>query len=66
MPASGPNNWRVIALDCDTPPSVYANVAALPFANVNVAVPTSVRVTFAGSNGVALKAGPVVRINFPP
>ena len=42
-----------------TPSIVYVNVAWLPSANVNVAVPAGVPVTFAGSNLVALKAGPV-------
>jgi hypothetical protein len=53
----------VIALVRFTPFRVYANVAAFPFANVRVAVPATVRVTLAGSKGVVLKAGPVVRIN---
>ena len=66
VPAGGTNSWRVMVLVRDTPFNVYANVAALPLANVNLAVPTTVRVTFAGSNGIALKAGPVVRISCPP
>ena len=65
VPAGGTNNWRVMVLVWLTPSIVYANVAALPLANVKVAVPTTVRVTFAGSNGTALKAGPVVRISSP-
>ena len=36
-------------------------VAELPLAKVTDAVPTGVRVTFAGMKGAALKAGPVVR-----
>src|SRR5512135_235828 len=59
------NTSRVIAFACDTPFTVYANVPFAPSLNVNVAVPTAVRVTCAGSNGTALNAGPVVRYSVP-
>ena len=55
----------MIGFVCDTPLTVYANVPALPFANVSVALPTSVRVTFEGSNGIALNGGPLVRYSGP-
>jgi len=49
---------------CVTPIRSYANVAWLPSLNVNVAVPTGVLVTAAGSNG-APNAGPLVRMSVP-
>src|SRR6185437_2834273 len=59
------NTWRVIAFACAIPFTVYANVALLPSLNENVAVPTGVRTTLAGSNGTASNAGPVVRKSVP-
>src|SRR5215831_11492818 len=64
------NICRVIVLACVTLGrpgrfTVYAKLALLPLANVIVNVPTGVVVTFAGENGTALNAGPVVRINCP-
>jgi len=56
---------RVISLICETPYAVYANVALFPSKNVNVAEPTGVSVTFAGLNGTALNAGPLVRSSVP-
>ena len=53
--------WRLMVFVCATPSTVYANVPALPWVNVNVALPTAVTVTALGANGTALNAGPVVR-----
>jgi hypothetical protein len=52
----------VIDFACVTLRTAYANAAWLRSVNVNVAVPTGVAVTFAGSNGVALNAGSRVRV----
>jgi len=58
------NTSRVMVFTCVTPIRSYANVAWLPSLNVNVAVPTGVLVTAAGSNG-APNAGPLVRTSVP-
>ena len=53
--------WRVMGVLRVTSSMVQANVAALPFVNVTLAVPTAVAVTRAGRNGTESNGGPVVR-----
>ena len=59
------NSCRVMALDCETPLTTYANVPLYESVNVNVALPSSVAVTPPGNQGDVLKGGPFVRYRAP-
>jgi len=50
----------VIAFDCDTPLTLYANAALFPSTKLSVAVPTVASTTLAELNGTASNAGPLV------
>jgi hypothetical protein len=62
---TGPKTSRAMNFVCDTPSSVKLNVPLSRSRNVNVPLPTWVRVTLAGSKGSALNAGPAVSIKVP-
>src|SRR5206468_4965164 len=54
-----------MALVCLVPLTVYSKPRLFPSTTLKIAVPTAVETTFVGSNGTALKGGPVVRNSIP-
>jgi hypothetical protein len=55
----------MIGWDRETPSTVYAKVPASAPEKLKLAVPTGVDVTWAGLQGAASNAGPVVRYRLP-